>query len=157
IVGGVPTGSASPVMCWDGVSWQPMGLLDAQVSALAIFQGQLVAGGWFTVDHSGSTDARAIPVSRIARWDGSHWAPFGDGMDGPVFALAEFNGQLFAGGQFALAGGMPANNVARWNGSAWSPLSTGVSNSVKTLAVYNGSLFAGGSFTHAGSYATDFI
>jgi len=39
-----------------------------------------------------------------------------------VYALEEFNGELYAGGLFTEIGGINANYLARWNGSAWAPV-----------------------------------
>ena len=48
-------------------------------------------------------------------------------MDNEVLALAvSANGDLYAGGQFNMAGGVSASRIAKWNGSAWSALGSGV-------------------------------
>ena len=103
----------------------------------------LVVGGDFEV-------AGGAVASDIAAWDGSAWQPLGSGMDGDVFALAGYNGELIAGGYFTTAGGASANNIARWDGSVWQPLGSGMDAYVLALAVYNGELIAGGNFTTAG-------
>ena len=77
---------------------------------------------------------------------GHVWSALGLGMNDIVFALAEYNGQLIAGGYFSSAGGVSANRVAAWNGSSWSALSSGMNNDVYTLTEYNGQMIAGGSF-----------
>jgi len=61
------------------------------------------------------------------------------------------NGDLYAGGEFTLAGGV-ANTarIAKWNGTVWTPLSTGLNNAVRALAFApNGELYIGGLFTNA--------
>ncbi len=75
-----------------------------------------------------------------------------------IFGMAVFddgNGPaLYAGGQFASAGGVAASNIARWDGEQWSPLGSGVNGSVSCLAVFDDgsgpALYVGGSFTMAG-------
>ncbi|HEX7585125.1 MAG TPA: hypothetical protein VF373_10585, partial [Prolixibacteraceae bacterium] len=67
-------------------------------------------------------------------------------MDECVYALASYNGELYAGESFVMAGGNPANYIAKWNGSAWSPLGTGTNGTVNSLAVYNSELYTGGLF-----------
>ena len=43
-----------------------------------------------------------------------------------VFALTSFNGDLIAGGQFAMAGGIAGTpGIARWNG-AWAAVRSGM-------------------------------
>jgi hypothetical protein len=78
-------------------------------------------------------------------------------MDARVYALAVYNGELIAGGDFLNAGGAPANRIARWNGTAWLPLSSGMDGLVVSLCVYNGSLIAGGTFSTAGGVAANNI
>ena len=51
------------------------------VGALALLpNGDLVAGGGFNT-------AGGVPASRIARWDGTTWSPFGSGLPGSVSSL----------------------------------------------------------------------
>jgi hypothetical protein len=57
----VAAGSFSgAVAIWSGTQWQPLGTLAGNVNALAVFEDQLYAGGWF-----GS--AAGGPVG-VARW-----------------------------------------------------------------------------------------
>lgn len=69
---------------------------------------------------------------------------------GTVCALAEYNGQLIAGGAFGVADGTPAPGVAAWDGSQWRPLGSGTNGLVQALTVYDGRLIVGGWFTTAG-------
>ncbi len=148
---------------WDGTAWQPLigggvngpigSPLGSWVSALAVDNGSLVVGGFFSA-------AGEIPVENIARWDGLSWHNLGSGIAGGepipfIGAMAVYNGDLIAGGRFDTAGGVSAANIARWDGSAWHPLGSGISGvpgntHVLALAVYDGKLIAGGRFTTAG-------
>ena len=59
-------------------------------------------------------------------WNGYEWSALGSGMDDGVGSLAvDSNGYLYAGGDFATAGGVTANHIARWDGFAWSALGSG--------------------------------
>lgn len=89
------------------------------------------------------------------------WLPeFGarPGMDSGVNALGEFDlgqgRQLYAAGDFTVAGGVPAQRVARWDGAAWSPLGGGLNGSVLALALHDDgsgqALYAAGQFSVAG-------
>jgi hypothetical protein len=113
--------------------------------------GDLVAGGAFTT-------AGGVSANRIARWNGSSWAPLGSGA-AEVLALAVLpNGDLVAGGNFINAGGVSASRIARWNGSSWAPLAAGMNSVVHALTVLsNGDLVAGGDFTTAGGVAANRI
>jgi len=76
-----------------------------------------------------------------------NWSPLGSGMSGTepfVYALAVYNNELIAGGNFTSAGGVSANYIAKWNGNDWAPLGSGMNNDVRTLTVYNNELIAGG-------------
>lgn len=99
------------------------------------------------------------PAARIARWDGSQWLPLGSGLGGIVHALAVYNGDLYAGGQFLVAGGVPVNGIARWDGSSWHDVGGGVIPLpyefayVRALLVHNGVLVVGGSWDSVGGHS----
>ncbi|MCH7847663.1 MAG: hypothetical protein IIB53_04790 [Planctomycetes bacterium] len=151
---------ANYIARWDGTTWSPLGSgmgggdYYADVQTLTEYNGELIAGGYFTT-------ADGMPANGIARWDGASWSPLGNGITGSIHdcppvvnALAVYNGDLIAGGEFTTAGGMPASSIARWDGTSWSPLGSGMSapgdETVHSLTVYNGELIAGGYFTGAG-------
>lgn len=132
---------------WDGVNWVPVGggmriagcpgYCGTSVDALTVYNGELVAGGYFTQAGSASS------ANYIARWNGAQWNRLG-GLNDEVTSLAVFNGQLIAGGRFSYANGV--NHVAVWNGYAWAALGTGLDGTVMGLTMNNGHLFAGGYF-----------
>lgn len=82
----------------------------------------------------------------------SSWQLLGSGMNGNIWALTVYNGQLIAGGWFSTAGGVDANYVARWDGTNWHPLGSGMRGPVEALTVYSGDLIAGESFTTANRF-----
>ena len=106
-----------------------------RVCALTVYDGDLIAGGFFT-------EAGDVPVARIARWDGHTWQPLGQGVAGEreytdttggsiifpphVLALTVYAGDLIAAGSFSEAGGQTAHSIARWDGAAWQPLGGGM-------------------------------
>ena len=69
--------------------------------------------------------------------------------------MAVFNGSLYVGGEFLVAGGLNSVNLAVWNGSTW-VAQPAFNNKVRTLAARIGTtatnsfLFAGGEFTGIG-------
>ena len=111
---------------FDGTSWNALGSgivgggasIDHDVRDFALYQGELVAAGTFTF-------AGVQPALSIARFDGVDWQPLGAGLDlsfaftGSVFSLAVYQGDLYASGEFNLAGGAPVQGLARWDGSQW--------------------------------------
>jgi len=135
------------VVRWDGAAWQAVTgpLFTADVFALAVYDGQLVAGGAFTavIDPAGGVTA----ANRLAVWDGGGWSALGAGADGTVYGLTVWNGTLIAGGVFAV----PANIVAAWDGNGWFGLGTGLTGSaVVALAPWGPRLIVGGDFSAAG-------
>jgi hypothetical protein len=78
------------------------------------------------------------------------WFAVGLGIHNDVFTTTVYNGELYAGGSFTIAGGVLINNIARWNGTRWDSLGAGTDGEVRCLAVFNGELYAGGAFNHAG-------
>ncbi|MGW3808494.1 S8 family serine peptidase, partial [Micromonospora sp. NPDC005113] len=135
---------------WTGEGWSPLAGtgqpgtgLNADVVALTMHNGALIAGGTFT-------NAGGRAVNGVARWDGREWTPLGTGFNGAVRSLIVFNGSLIAGGLFTDAGGQPVSRIARWDGASWVPLSSGMNGAVDSLAVFNGALIAGGRFRDAG-------
>jgi WD40 repeat protein len=140
---------------WDGSNWTTLGVPDRGVKAMvAMPNGDIVVGGTFN-------SIGGVPAVGIARWNGTAWAALGSGIvssvsapqAGDVRALAVMpNGDLIAGGDFAVAGGVMARNIALWGGTAWSQVGTGFNNDVNALTVLpNGNLVAGGAFSTAGT------
>jgi hypothetical protein len=144
---------ANNIAKWNGSNWSAVGDgFDGAVKALGVYDGELYAGGEFT--HSGVT-----AVNLVARWDGNAWNDVGGGLTGSgwdpgVFALREYNGELYAGGIFDTAGGGSADCIARWNGSLWTDVGGGVASAedaaVYALEVFDGDLIVGGEFDTAG-------
>jgi hypothetical protein len=142
---------------WNGTSWLAFGdaLALEQAGSLQVHNNELIAAGFFS-------QIGGVPAHSIARWTGSTWAPLGQGIEGIghdsfgiVRALAVYNSELIAVGDFDSAGGMPANRVAAWNGASWRPLAGGLSGAEfpqegETAAVFDGDLVVGGHFDHAG-------
>ncbi|MCC6678612.1 MAG: hypothetical protein IT436_15875 [Phycisphaerales bacterium] len=125
---GSPTGT---IQRWDGLDWTQIASMAGPVLEMTVWDadghgpgpGSLVAIGNFT-----SIDG--VPISRIARWDGAAWFPFGAGLTGPSGTqgaclttwdpdgpgpLAE---QLLAGGNFQRAGDVLSQDLAKWGPAA---------------------------------------
>jgi trimeric autotransporter adhesin len=128
--------------------------LNERVQALALYEGDLIAGGDFTA-------AGATTLNGVGRWDGATWQPLGAGMSGGglpgVRALAIYGGDLIAGGMFTVAGDEPVGYIARWDGAAWQPLGSGVNGWVHGFGTFEGDLVVVGEFTEAGGQPANFI
>jgi len=73
------------------------------------------------------------------------WHDLGGGVNGTVYAIQEFQGNLFVGGSFTMAGGVPATNIAYWDGNVWHSAGC-IYGTIKDLIVYNNELYAAGDF-----------
>jgi hypothetical protein len=80
--------------------------VNGTVSALAVYNGELIAGGAFTT-------AGGVAANRIARWNGSSWQGIA-GLDNTVLALHVHKGELVAGGLFSGTFTAPKFRWARW-------------------------------------------
>ena len=116
------------------VSWAPVNS-GSQTPLL------VVAGRFSQID--------SCNASNIAAWDGAAWRTFGVGLNGPVYALLELDGELIAAGDFTSAGGTYCASIAAWNGTVWHALGLGLNGPVTTLVDFNGDLIAAGSFSIA--------
>jgi hypothetical protein len=136
--------TAIGIAAWDGQTWRALGNSTGGeiwgVQALAVFNGELIAGGSFSTTFGS-------PANFVARFDvpTGTWQPLGAGTDQAVRALTVYNGELVAAGFFTTAGGQPANHVARWNGTTWAPVGPGLPSTMVALTVHDGNLIAAGS------------
>lgn len=118
-------------------SWSALGGGTGWVNAMTVYNGELIVG----------------TTTGITKWDGNSWTALGSGISGTVEALCVYNGKLYAGGGFALAGGLEVGNLAAWDGTAWSDPEGGTNGIVSALCVYDSSLIVGGYFTDANGSA----
>ena len=170
--------SAMRIAKWDGANWSPLADgLSSSVHALGVYDDDadgphpaaLYAGGAFRA--SGT-----LTLENVAKWDGTAWSAVGSGMGiagyiASVFAFGVFDRdgagarapELYAGGEFTMAGGVKADQIARWDGTAWSSLSVGLNGGVYSLTVFDedgdaptpSALFAGGAFMTAGGVSVN--
>jgi hypothetical protein len=143
---------------WDGSAWSQAGsyfsnwtpLADVRpyMEDLVVFDGELIAAGYF--------EAAGTQVCSIARWNGTRWASLGGGLTrgpyecGSAWATAVYRGDLIVAGGFDHAGGVAADRIARWDGTAWHAMGAGFNNVVNAFVVCGDDLIAGGLFTTVG-------
>ncbi len=154
--------SANQVAAWDGTSWSALGpglgggFIALGVRALTVYNGQVVAGGFFT--NSGNRS-----INRIATWDGTAWQPVGVWTIDTVYSLIVHDGDLIAGSVVWNPdfGSWP-QMIRRFDGVSWLPMGTGpldhpYPNAVRWLAIFNGQLIATGQFPRAGGTTVNFV
>lgn len=107
-----------------------------------------------------------VPANRIAKWDGAAWSALGSGLsNAECYALASFQGSLFAAGYFDAAGGVPGTaKLARFGGGQWHSVNAQLelfSNQLWGLTTWddgNGeSLYIAGNFQNIGGTDASFI
>jgi hypothetical protein len=132
---------------WNGTAWSslgsgvntPGGIVKTLISYDDGNGPRLFAGGVFS-------SVGWVPVTSIAKWNGSSWVKVGDDFpNAPVSidAFAVYGGSLHVGGDFDQAGGgIWSGRLARWNGTSWLVAGNGSSQSafnesVLSLAVHD--------------------
>lgn len=141
------------VAAWDGMSWSAIGgglggqpgLANAL--AMTVYDGDLYVAGRFD-------SAGGVPVSQIARWDGTSWDDVGGGITGTqVLGLAVHEGALYAVGNFTSAGGVAARSVACWDGTSWSAVGSGFAANVNDVFSFDDgsgpALYVAGTFSQS--------
>lgn len=168
---------AAPAFSQCQLSWLPgLGVpgADRAVSASTLWDPDgagplpemIVVGGDFQV--VGNT-----PAARIAMYDrvAGTWTSLGgvgpglQGTNGRVSCLAVLpNGELVAGGDFTIIGGVGAARVAVYQSGSWQPLGSGVSYGsglggtvLSLLPLPSGELIVGGGFGEAGGVFADSV
>jgi hypothetical protein len=139
------------VAVWDGTAWEPLngGSLPSSSLSLHVYGGEMFLAG------IGS------PAFDLVHWSGQAWERPAGGVDGDVWCMTDFQGELVAAGDFNRAGMFAASKIARWNGSLWQPTeihgyvsmasASGFDSGILAMQESNGALFAGGQFRGVGS------
>lgn len=128
------------LLTWDGVSWNPLEPFVVGVRALAVYNGDLIAGGGF---HQVNGDT----LSSIAAWDGTQWTPLGSELNkGYVTALTIYEGDLVAA--VHAYGVDDSSFVATWDGNSWHSMGA-LNGYVNAMIEFRGLLYVGGSFNTA--------
>jgi hypothetical protein len=105
--------SANRIARWDGNTWSRLGMgVSSRVTSLVVVGGNLYAAGDFARANSGAINTGDV-VNYIAQWDGQTWSALGSGMNSSVHGLAVASSNLYAGGQFTIAGGKVSAYMAR--------------------------------------------
>jgi trimeric autotransporter adhesin len=148
---------ANALAAWNGSDWSPVGtpgrcngIASSSIRALASDGVNVYAGGT-SFPAVGTTNA-----TRIARFDGQNWYPFGTGLNSNVTAIALAGTNVYAAGDFTGGSGGPsAAHLAHWDGTYWSPLTNVSFPSGLTLDARGNDLFVAGYFTITGVGGTN--
>lgn len=108
---------------WDGITWRPTRQEHAgAISYLGSCDNRIVAGGLFEMGNSFADS------TYVLMYDGADWLRTGAGVWSgsygayiypPVTAMGVWNGGLYLGGNFEVAGDKPSPFIARWDAAAF--------------------------------------
>src|SRR5690606_8916819 len=142
--GGVPSGGAA---IWDGAGWAPLGegLEGAYgapaVEAFTVIDDVIYAAGDFV-----GSDGR--PLENVARFDGTDWAPVGDGLPGLfVQDMRAIGDALVAVGHFEIDGA--ETTFAGFVDGAWRAFPSATDDLVMAIEPRPEGLYLGGPFINA--------
>jgi hypothetical protein len=150
-MGGSFTYPGNKLARWDGTTWSTLGtgITANIVFALTASEADVYAGY--------VTAVAGLSTGHVSKFSRGSWSELGSGFAGGatsagsyIYGLTLAGNELYAGGDFTLAGGTAANNVAKWIGGAWSAVGSGMNGAVRSLAVSDDFLHAVGEFTTAG-------
>ncbi|MBE7493500.1 MAG: hypothetical protein HS117_00990 [Verrucomicrobiaceae bacterium] len=103
-------------------------------------------------------DMAVYPVCIDPTFSDADWISMGGlpGINGTVYAMTTDSlGNVYAGGDFTVAGTTTANRIAKWNGSSWEALGTGANSVIYALACFGTDIYAGGEFTTMDAVAVE--
>ena len=157
MVNGIP---AKCLASYDGTSWSEVGggvdwtqACCADVRALHVWNDKLYVGGTF--DKVGNLDS----TNSIACWNDTAWSRLGTGLiqtapvpNAYVYAIEDYNDEIYVGGIINQAGATPVNGICRWMNGAWYDVGGGLDGTPKVNCLLNkdGYLYIGGGFGSAG-------
>ncbi len=145
--------AARNVAYWGGDAWKPLaGSLGngtaGEVEALTLdAEGAVVVAGTFT-------EAGGIAAVNVARWNGTAWSAFSEGLPRDVNVLVTRpNGRVVAGwGRYSDR--LDVCCLSEWTGTVWRPVSGSTNGPVTALvAEADGNLLVGGDFSAVGDRA----
>ncbi len=102
---------------------------------------RLYVGGNFT-----TVDSQIVANSIAYITDSANvysWHSMGVGVNGPVYAIQEFDNKVFIAGNFNKSGTTAMSSVAHWDGSAWQRAGC-IDGTVRDLVVFDNELYACG-------------
>ncbi|MBX3388067.1 MAG: hypothetical protein KF691_01285 [Phycisphaeraceae bacterium] len=119
--------TTAAIRVWDGSQWTTLELPQTgfwgSFSYISAIADKLYIGGQLFVTSKDMANS-------ILCWNGSNWSNMNGGLvvglsPATVQSMANFRGQLIAGGIISHAGFAPANGLARWTGSDWQSIGSG--------------------------------
>lgn len=139
-------GCSSNIVKFSNGIWQPTNSnLSGYANCFFTYDGELYAGGGF--DSINGTQS-----SGLAKWDGSQWVDIDLLVDGQVYAMAEYQNDLYLGGFFRDSN-FVVHHICYLHQGQWYFLPDDIiENSwqaINTMVVFNNELYVGGFFSQS--------
>jgi hypothetical protein len=152
---------ANGIASWDGSAWYTLdfGLNGAVWELVTDSTNVYLGGGFQQLCGDANCVTNNVTVNNVAKWDGSNFAPLGNGVDQGVSGLALDGTDLYVSGGFRYACGpnassclnqaLTVNRIAKWNDAGWARLEYGFSGPVVRVAKSANGITAVGTFVSA--------
>lgn len=130
--------------------WSPLGRgarngTNGFVNDVAVYKGQVYAGGAFSVAGEQNAD-------RIARLDGDRWRSLVTTNNNYIFNLAVTDGgDVYVGGEFNQSTSANKMGIAKLNGTQWSSVQGEISGSIHSMTVAGDWIYVGGWLSQVGT------
>ncbi|RMH28677.1 MAG: hypothetical protein D6692_04975 [Planctomycetota bacterium] len=155
---------------WDGSAWAPVGggLQNGYSNTMAVYQGDLVVGGYF------DTAGGVAGTAKLARWDGAAWNSMdaqSESFLNSIWDLQVWDDgvtgeQLYVAGNYLDLNGQAAlDHIAKWDGTTYTAVGGTITGAVPLIVLDlhvadlgdGEALYAGGRFLNIGGVAANNI
>ncbi|MBY0112429.1 MAG: hypothetical protein K2Y21_06380 [Phycisphaerales bacterium] len=117
------TQAASCLAAWNGTAWSSISPTLTNPGGSTFIRGSMVGLDGQLVIVGSFQSVGPLLANGIARWDGSNWSAFGDGIQGIGRAAIETaSGAIVVGGEFPQIGDTDTSNLACWLNQTWTAL-----------------------------------
>ena len=132
------------ILKWNGTTLDSFAILNGDPFGMLQYQNDLIVYGTFV-------SVNAVPVTQVARWDGTSWSDLGFGtFDIGIKKMIVYHGDLYAIGVSASDYNF---YVFRLVGNTWQTVGQNFSGSggsqILDICIYNDELYVGGYFSTA--------
>jgi|GEM_PF-2997234 len=118
----------TPIAMLKDGSWQPFPFrfrtdADDTIGRASIWNLKKMGDDLFVLGRYTMIDDQEAPGG-VARWNGTSWItyPSNYSLEGLVFDVAEFGGELYAAGFFEAGPDSPGTAIVKWGGTDWTPV-----------------------------------
>ncbi len=125
--------------------------INQQIRTMLTLGDEVIVGGSFLhLNDSFAIQTSGVFSYRVDAWGQDVYSSFGNTIQGTVYDLELHNGNIYAAGDFVLAG-TDFYNIAYYNGTDWVGIQTGDMNgTIRDIISYDNQIYIGGDFTSVG-------